>query len=115
MNFWERTKAEIDRQNTTFRWLASKIEVSESTMATWRATNVLPRADHAIRIANLLGVSVEYLVTGEEQNQPNYRPAERDIIRKLSLLPENDLETIQILLDGLVEKNKIDLATKTVG
>jgi hypothetical protein len=34
----------------------------------WRRRNTYPRADEAVKIANYLGVSVEYLVTGNDSD-----------------------------------------------
>ena len=54
-------------------WLCSEIAVSSGTMSSWITHDRLPKADLAVKIAKALGVSVEYLVTGDEdeflQNQ----------------------------------------------
>ena len=86
--FWTRVKIEIDKNNTTFRWLAEKINVSETTMSGWRKNDVLPRASHALLIASLLDVSLTYLVTGEDSQTPDLRPQEREILKMVKGLSE---------------------------
>ncbi len=116
MNFWNRTKVEIDRQNTTFRWLAEQLDIGESTVSTWRKTNVLPRADHAVMIGRLLGVSVEYLVTGENQQGKQLRDTEKEIINHLQYLSDNELELISTMVKTAVKQKKAaDLSTQTAG
>ena len=45
--------------------LAEKAGISNNGISTWKVTGVIPRADVAVKIATVLGVTVEYLVTGE--------------------------------------------------
>ena len=45
--------------------LAEKAGISTNGISTWKVTGVIPRADVAVKIAAVLGVTVEYLVTGE--------------------------------------------------
>ena len=44
--------------------LAKKVGISSNGISTWKITGALPRADVAVKIADILGVTVEYLVTG---------------------------------------------------
>lgn len=81
--------------------------VGESTVSTWRRTEVLPRADHAARIAELLGVSVEYLVTGKEHAEPETRETEREILKEMHALSDNELKTVLGLVRNLVD-NRYD-------
>lgn len=48
--------------------LAEKVGISPNGISTWKITGALPRADIAVKIADILGVTVEYLITG---NIPN--------------------------------------------
>ena len=52
----------------------------------------IPTADVAVKIAKALGVSIEYLVTGEEnqQEKPPIGPEIRALIQNFKLLSEND-------------------------
>lgn len=68
----------------------------------------MPRADDSVKIAQALGVSVEYLVTGTERSGPVLRDPERDILHDLSVLNEADLETVKIFTHGLAEKRRAE-------
>jgi bacteriophage CI repressor helix-turn-helix domain len=48
--------------------LAEKVGISSNGISTWKITGTFPRADIAVKIAAILGVTVEYLVTGHIPN-----------------------------------------------
>ena len=55
----------LKAQNTSYRWIAKKMEVSETTVSSMRKTGTEPRASDAFKIASALGTTVEYLCNGE--------------------------------------------------
>ncbi len=63
--FWTNVKKCIKDQNTTQEWVANTAGVSFRTFQNWMTRKRLPDADESVRIAAALGVSVEFLVTGE--------------------------------------------------
>ncbi len=66
MSFWENVELLRREQNTTYRWIASKMGVSETTVSSMRKANTEPRASQAVKIAEALNTTVEYLVTNKE-------------------------------------------------
>lgn len=50
----------------TISEVARKVGISPSTITDWRAGRYTPKADKMTKIANLFGVSVEYLMTGQD-------------------------------------------------
>lgn len=66
MSFWENVEILRKEQNTTYRWIASKMGVSETTVSSMRKANTEPRASEAVKIAEALNTTVEYLVTNNE-------------------------------------------------
>lgn len=66
MSFWENVEVLRKEQNTTYRWIASKMGVSETTVSSMRKANTEPRASEAVKIAEALDTTVEYLVTNKE-------------------------------------------------
>lgn len=65
MDFRSRLKDEISYQDIRLKELAEKAGLSLRTLETYvRTKGSMPAADVAVRIAQVLGVSVEYLVTG---------------------------------------------------
>jgi len=65
-NFFERVKGLLKDKNLTIKEFLDDIKVNYDTYNGLRRYNNLPRADEATKIAEALGVSVEYLVTGNE-------------------------------------------------
>ncbi|MDR0552082.1 MAG: helix-turn-helix domain-containing protein [Spirochaetaceae bacterium] len=67
MGFKENLKAELDFSGLVIKELAVRSGVNKRTIENYFSThNCLPSVDAAVKIARVLGVSVEYLVTGEE-------------------------------------------------
>ncbi|MCD1654741.1 helix-turn-helix domain-containing protein [Treponema zuelzerae] len=115
MNFWNRTKVEVEKQNTTFRWIAEKLGIPETTISGWRKQDILPRADIAVEIAGLFGVSVEYLVTGADRQVKVLRDSEKEIINFMHDLSEDDIEVLLCTVKALGKRKAIDLSTQTAG
>jgi len=61
----------------------------------------IPPADTAVKIAKALGVSVEYLVIGEESSLPQDI---RNIIKRLQQLNKKDRKVVSILINALINK-----------
>ena len=84
--------------------LAAMTGISKKTLDNYlNARKYMPSADAAVKIAQALGVSVEYLVTGEElfPARSSLGPEIRDVIQNFKLLSEDDrkiaIAIIQIL------------------
>lgn len=67
MTFWERVETLRKEQNTSYRWLASIMGVSETTVSTMRHAGTEPRASDAVKIARALGTTVEFLTNGDSE------------------------------------------------
>jgi DNA-binding XRE family transcriptional regulator len=86
--FWNRVNELLKTSTYTQETMAETIGVSKNTLYSWIARDIKPRADESVKIAQALGVSVEYLVTGEKPD--NTAPVEQ--IRSLArqILDETD-------------------------
>ncbi len=62
MTFWDRVEILREEQNTSYRWIATQMGVSETTVSSMRKAGTEPRAGEAVKIARALGTTVEYLV-----------------------------------------------------
>jgi transcriptional regulator with XRE-family HTH domain len=62
--FWDTVKEQIKFYDMTQEVFARKAGINYGTFHNWMAKGVLPRANDAVRIAQALNTSVEYLVTG---------------------------------------------------
>ena len=76
MSFWENVDSEREYKNITRKELAYRADFSLTSLSTGIKRGSIPAADVALRIAKVLGVSVEYLLTGVEstQRQPDTIP-----------------------------------------
>ena len=110
MGFKENLKAELAYKDILVKELAEKTGINKSTLDNYlRDKNSLPTAENAVKIAKVLGVSVEYLVTGEEKNIPQKENSIliHRITTELQKLSRYDLDSILILSKRMAEKNKI--------
>jgi transcriptional regulator with XRE-family HTH domain len=69
MIFFDNVKSLVKQRNQTLRSFIESLGINYDSYNTCKKCSNLPRADEAVKIAKSLGVSVEYLVTGEESNQ----------------------------------------------
>jgi transcriptional regulator with XRE-family HTH domain len=106
--FWKMVAFEVGKQKTSFEWLYRKTKVAKGTFSSWKTRNVLPRADEAFKIAEALGVTVEYLLTGREQNKqisniPVHTIME-EIAKELVFFDTFDLETLKTLISTMARR-----------
>lgn len=65
MGFWNNVLTELEYLGKTNKWLAEKAGFDASNIGRGIRLGSSPSADTAVRIAKVLNVSVEYLVTGK--------------------------------------------------
>lgn len=65
-NFWERVVEELDYLGMNRTYLATVCNFSLTNIGQGIKLGSTPSAETAVKIAKVLGVSVEYLVTGNE-------------------------------------------------
>lgn len=105
MNFWTRVKTEIKKQNTTQEWIAKKIGVRQDVFSRWIQRDTLPKIDKAYSIAQLLEVSLQYLLTGQS-SAADLPHRYADIVEDLEFLDDEELEHVRILTRGLAAQAK---------
>lgn len=66
--FLERLKDEISYQGLTQKELAERTEISVNTIRGWFSKDLVPDVFNAVKVAKVLNTTVEYLVTGENDN-----------------------------------------------
>ena len=119
MGFKENLKLELSYQDLRVKELAALTGISRYTLDNYlNLRERIPTADVAVKIAKALGVSVEYLVTGEENYPDNLpmKPEIRELIRDFKLLSKNDREMInaiiQLCKNRQTQKRKLDSPIK---
>ena len=107
MGFRENLKTELSYQNILVKELAAAIGISKKTIDNYlNNRGFVPSADVAVKIAQVLEVSVEYLVTGDEHSiaKSSYGPEIRDLVQNFKSLNTEDRELVVDFLQLL--KNK---------
>jgi transcriptional regulator with XRE-family HTH domain len=100
--FWGRVKREVDCQNTSFEWLYGKTGIAKGTFASWKSRGIMPRADEAYRIAEALGVTVKYLVTGHDGGPGASRFKDiEEVLSALALFDQTDRDAVKALVKAL--------------
>jgi transcriptional regulator with XRE-family HTH domain len=105
MGFKENLKSELAYKDMLVKELAQKAGISRHTLDNYlNVREHLPTIDVAVKIAQALDVSVEYLVTGKETPQASIPMNQETIklVQSYNMLNENDrkivTEHIQLLM-----------------
>ena len=81
-NFWERVVDELDYLGITRTYLATTCNFSLTNIGQGIKLGSTPSAETAVKIAQVLGVSVEYLVNGTENTKfPSQKQIEQNQLR----------------------------------
>ena len=90
MEIIERIYEELNKSNKRAYELCEKLNIRTSTMSTWKARTNDPPAKYMKTIADFLGVSLDYLLTGQEAPVRKTTTSEEDELLELfRTLPEN--------------------------
>ena len=107
MGFKENLKAELAYKDILVKELATLSGINRRTIDNYlRVDGSMPSADAAVRIAKALGVTVEYLITGNElqgQKTSPLLPDPRVILKSLESLNKRDRKIVYNLINSLKE------------
>jgi SOS-response transcriptional repressor LexA len=102
--FWERTNSLIKLRKTTQRVLSKECGFTERRIETLVSSERFPDAIEAFRIAEELGTTVEYLITGKEIN--GFSQKIIPIAQKIAGLDPKDRQDILDFIDIKLKKGK---------
>lgn len=98
--FWANTNNLIKARKTTQRTLALECGFTTRHIESLSTSLRIPRADEALIMAEALGTSVEWLLTGKEQNSI-FTTDEIEFLDKFRELDEGDKAVILSTLNSL--------------
>jgi transcriptional regulator with XRE-family HTH domain len=101
MLFWENVEYIREYKNMTRKELSLKADFSLTSISTGIARQSMPAVDVAVRIAQALGVTVEYLVTGKDPQETSLSPESRKLISLFSALSKPEKDAFLSLLEVL--------------
>ena len=117
-SFRENLRNELDFQGLTVKELSAKTGIVKGTLDNYLGIRAsIPPADIAVKIAEALNVSVEFLVTGKERKENKNQLAvlitaeEKKLLNDLNTIPSNIQKTFKTLLHQTaesIEKNLIN-------
>lgn len=64
--FMERVESVLKEKKLTQKELAEKLNLRRPTLSEWKKNGAVPAGDICLKIADYLGVSVEWLISGRE-------------------------------------------------
>ena len=110
MSFRENLRESIDYCGIEQKELAHKSKVGLRSIENYlRENGSIPSADKAVQIAQVLGVSVEYLVTGTDSTKKNSASIEPEIDNEIRQLIKA-IKNLPKAKQRIVIKNALHLA-----
>jgi len=98
-----------EERGLTRKELGVLASFSVNTLSTGISRNNSPSIDLALRIAEALGVTLEYLMKGEETTKQVFlTPDQKAFLDDLSYIPEHEKKVIRDMLTALVEKYRFN-------
>ena len=89
LDFWQRVKYLLKDNNINQQDIADALNMRTDSFSKWIQKDRLPDAEETYKIAEALGVSVEYLVTGNEAHRING-------LDKIPMNGSNDIALIEM-------------------
>lgn len=106
MTFKDRLRGEIEYKGLLVKEMSAALGISNSTFLSYiDARGALPNVENAVKIAKYLGVTVEYLVTGEDSRPtPDSKYSNiKEITKDLASLDEAQLAVLKRMIHALVD------------
>jgi transcriptional regulator with XRE-family HTH domain len=105
--FYKRMKDRADSLGKLMKEVAIAGGIKQPSLSEWKETNAIPHADVAIKIADFLGVSVNWLITGKE-SKPALSQDRQKLLAVYDALPDSAKpEALLVLQVLLLHEQKI--------
>ena len=102
MCFGERLKEEMEYKGLQHKELAAIAQIKPRTLLTYVGSHPsMPPADVAVRLAEALDVSVEYLVEGELHKR-KISSRHHHLVNNFEKLSEKEKQAVELLLERLI-------------
>lgn len=82
--------------------LYRELKIASNSLPTWKSRGTIPAADVALRIADFLNVSLEFLLYGMEKDISN---SERDLISRYRDLSEDQKAAVLAVVSSFEDQN----------
>ena len=107
--FWKNVKDLLTFNGILNKELAAKTEMNLGTLNNQISANKLPDLESAYKIAQVLNVSLEYLLTGKssKQNDPNISYEDKNLLESYHRLSEHDKKVLKTIISTMTIADEI--------
>ena len=115
MNLGQRIQELRKNANLSQSELAAKIDVSYPQMSRYEIKEVQPPADVLKRLADVFGVSIDYIVNGSLKEKAENTIDDNELLqqfKEVEQMNENDRHTVKSLIDAFITKLKVQKLVK---
>lgn len=103
MSFSKNLRELLDFKDIELKELSVGTGISKNTLDNYLSgQKSIPNADNAVKIAQYLNTTVEFLVTGENSNSLDN--IDLEIVKDLKKLPKSDFDNIKYLIHSLSKR-----------
>lgn len=102
--FVDRIDEVLKRKSLKRSALCSDLELSPTSITDWARRGTIPSGDVCVKIAKYLNVNIQWLITGISENGLNEE--ERELLKKWTVLTNDQKQPILILINNYYEKQK---------
>ena len=111
MSIGERVLYLLKMQGKTQKELAEATGAGKSTVGQWKEPNRNPSSELIVPICRFLGVSVNYLLTGEDSESGSLSQIDQDLLHWIHILNEETQRDFLGQIRLYVKQHKEDWAT----
>ena len=108
-NFAQRLRDLRTARNLTQTRLAELLAISPRVYSRWETGDVTPRFDTIVRLADILGVSLDELAGRKEVSTESTirNPELNRLYKKVDQLSDEDQKALLVVLDSLVKRSQV--------
>jgi transcriptional regulator with XRE-family HTH domain len=81
MTINERLFELMEQKNIKYTTLANKLNINKTVVSNWKGRGNNPPIEYTVPICELLGISIEYFITGTETISHNLSEEESEILK----------------------------------
>lgn len=108
MDFRERLREEISFSGLSYKELSAKTGISKRTIISYVSEqSCMPSAEAAVKLAEVLNTTVEYLIAGEKGNNSNSTEESRKLLHIYLSLPEEQKKLLIAVAEDFTKYLKI--------
>ena len=119
MSIGERVHTLLEEKGKRQKELADFLGTRASTVNGWKQGNKTPSTELLLPICEFLGISIEYLLTGEEKNtvaqignSADLSTDEADLLSYFRVLSRRNQRAILVQMENMINQEKEQAATK---